>query len=114
MTRVTARLLLILLLVISFAPAAVAITTPSVRSCCIRQGHRFLGHAQILDLPGCCRRGACALPLTVFLWAALPPQATFFAAPFRITLQSQRDVFHRITRRHAAGSVRAPPLSPIA
>lgn len=114
MHRLTARLLLLLLLASVFAPAALAISTPDPHACCRRAHHPFSGQSELLSLPECCRRGDCSLPLTVFLWGGVPSQATFFVAPFRITIQSKDDPIRRIKPPNSTHPVRGPPTFSIA
>jgi hypothetical protein len=110
MYRVTARVLLVLLLGSVSAPAAVAISSSDPHACCIRKNHRLFGQTELLNVRECCRGGGCRLPLAVFLWAGVPPRATFFVAPFRVTVQSERDPIRRIKHRNSAHAVRGPPL----
>ena len=114
MHRLTARLLLILLLVSVFAPVALAISTPEPHACCLR---RPLGdgqyQAEIQSTPDCCRHDCCR-PLTVSLWAHFAPLANARVTPTSVPLPSELRSIHRTTGGNRSDSVRAPPQFSIA
>src|ERR1700676_367512 len=114
MHRLTARFLLVLLLASVFAPAALALSTTDPHGCCRRIHRPSSGQLDLLTLPACWRRGGCSLPLSVFLWGGVPPKPASFVAPFRVTVQFQAELFHRITLHSAAHAVRGPPTFYIA
>ena len=66
MHRLTARLLLVLLLVGVFAPVALAISATPAHACCMRKPmHGRPSHdAEFQGPPGCCQHDCCR-PLTV-------------------------------------------------
>ena len=114
MHRLTARLLLILLLVSAFAPLALAISTPEPHACCLRkpmrEGQR---DPEIQSRPDCCRHDCCR-PLTVSLWAHFAPQANARVTSTSVPLPSELRLIHRTSSGNRSDSVRAPPQFSIA
>jgi hypothetical protein len=109
MHRVTARLLLLLLLVSVLAPAALALSTTDPHVCC-RRVQPNSRQPELLNLPQCCQRGNCSLPLSVFLWGGVAPQAAYLIGPALITAQRQRNPIHRAAPLDSSPSVRGPPM----
>src|SRR5580692_9390779 len=91
MHRLTARLLLVLLLVGVFVPVALAISATPAHACCMRKPmHGRPSHdAEFQGPPGCCQHDCCR-PLTVSQSAHLTPAVCSQVAPASATLQCQR------------------------
>jgi len=113
MRRLTARLLLILLLVGIFVPVALAISAPPPHGCCVRKPLRNHGsqdpefQATDSSAHDCCR------PLAVSHWAQPRSRiSACFAHPSATSLSEPRPV-HRTANLAASHSVRAPPQSSI-
>jgi hypothetical protein len=107
--RLTARLLLILLLVSAFAPVALAISTPEPHACCLRKPMRDgQRDPEIQSRPDCCRHDCCR-PLTVSLWAHFAPLANARVTPASVPLTSELRLIHRTISGNRSDSVRAPP-----
>ncbi len=114
MHRLTARLLLILLLVSVFAPVALAISTPEPHACCLRKPLGDGQHeSEIQSRPNCCQHNCCR-PLTVSLWAHFGPSASARVTPISVPLPSQLRSIHRTIGGDRSHSVRAPPQFSIA
>jgi len=115
MHRLTARSLLVLLLVGVFAPVALAISAPPVHACCMRKPmHQPGSHDSTFNTPpGCCQHDCCR-PLTVSQWAHVTPSANALATPAFAILQSDRQAHHFATSLNYAHSGRAPPQFSIA
>jgi hypothetical protein len=115
MHRLTARFVLILLLVGVFAPVALAISAPTPHACCLRKpmhdrsSHNFEFNAP----PGCCQRDCCR-PLTVSQWAHLTPSAGARRTPASATLLSDQRLINLTAAVNNAHSGRAPPQFSIA
>ena len=110
MHRVTARFVLVLLLVGLFAPVALAISAPAPHACCLRKPmhDRSCHNSEFNASPGCCQRDCCR-PLTVSQWAHLTPPASAQRTSASTTLQSERRPIHVATPVNDAHSGRAPP-----
>lgn len=114
MRLLTARLLLILLLVSAFAPVALAISTPAPHACCMRKAMRDGQHEpEIQSAPDCCRHDCCRF-FTVSLWAHLQPSASDSVIPHSAPLPPASRPVHRTAGGNRADSVRAPPQFSIA
>jgi hypothetical protein len=113
--RLTARFVLILLLVSVFAPVALALSAPTPHACCMRKPmHDRASHnSEFQTLPGCCQRDCCR-PLTVSQWAQVSPQANARVAAESTTLRSDRQPIGFATTVNRAHSGRAPPRFSIA
>jgi len=108
MYRLTARLLLVLLLVDTFAQAAVALSATPPHACCLRRLHQQNTHDSQLRAPedhSCCRSIASTQ------WAELrtPSQACVHLASNEMAI-GPRTLALAVQRR-ASDSVRAPPAS---
>ncbi|MBZ5704801.1 MAG: hypothetical protein LAN63_05565 [Acidobacteriia bacterium] len=113
MHHLTARFLLILLLVGTFAPVALAISAPPPHACCMRKMHSHSSPETefcALDVGGhdCCR------PLTVSHAAQLRPQRGTHAVPASAAQLPQLRPVGATADVNAAHSVRAPPSFSIA
>jgi hypothetical protein len=114
MHRLTARLLLILLLVSVFAPVALAISTPAPHACCMRKAHD--GDRQDSEFqppPDCCQHSCCR-PLTVSLWAHVQLSTNTRVIPASAPLPSGLGLIHRISGGNCSHFVRGPPQFSIA
>jgi len=114
MHRLTARLLLVLLLVGVFVPVALAISAAPPHACCLRKPlHDSAHNAQFQAPPGCCQHDCCR-PLTVSQWAHVTPRICAHVVPVSATLQSERHADHVTTSVSHAPFGRAPPRFSIA
>ncbi|HXM21139.1 MAG TPA: hypothetical protein VN948_07740 [Terriglobales bacterium] len=115
MHRLTARLLLVLLLVGVFAPVALAISATPPHACCMRKPmHDRASHnAEFQAPPGCCQHDCCR-PLPVPQWAHLSRSASAQVTPASATLLSDRRPLRFATTVNHAHSGRAPPQFSIA
>jgi hypothetical protein len=77
MHRLTAKLVLLSLLLSVFAPAALAISTPAPHSCCIRKMHGRSSHEAAFQAADCCEHDCCN-SLTTTHAAQAPTLAPFF------------------------------------
>lgn len=118
MHRLTARLLLVLLLVSIFTPVALAITEPDAcctgkmheHTCCARKMHEQAAtHAlQFQASPVRCNHDCCR-PVTVSQWAENPQPLSTYVTPISSTLSSTLRSVHRSDDRSTSHSGRAPP-----
>jgi len=115
MHRLTARLLLILLLVSVFAPVALAISTPAPHACCMRKPmYDGSTHNSSFQAPATCCNHDCCRPLTVSYWAQIRPTVKASVTPPTSTLQSEPRSIPDIAGTDTAHSGRAPPQFSIA
>jgi hypothetical protein len=115
MHRLTAKLLLVLLLVGVFVPLALAIVVPNPHACCMRkpmQG-RTSHNSEFNAPPGCCQHDCCG-SLIVSLWAQLTPVAGAHHISVSATLPTEQRTTHFSTATDNAHSGRAPPRFSIA
>jgi hypothetical protein len=115
MHRLTARFVLVLLLVGVFAPVALAISAPAPHACCLRKPmhDRSSHNSEFNAPPGCCQHDCCR-PLTVSQWANLSPAASAQRTAASTTLQSDQRPTHFAADLKNAHSGRAPPQFSIA
>src|SRR5881275_1039709 len=94
MRHLTARFMLVLLLVGVLAPAALALAAPPSHACCMRKGMSMHEHGssqtQISSL-NCCERNCCG-PLTVAHFAELRPGIRTEAASSSSIFQREIDL----------------------
>ena len=111
MHRLTARFLLVVLLVGVLAPVALAISTPPVHACCARKTlHDHASHQAQFKAVDCCQHNCCR-PLTVSQWAQpKPPASAHRDAGSAIAFSGSRAV-RPVIALAASHSVRAPPSS---
>jgi hypothetical protein len=115
MNRLTARLLLVGLLVSVLAPVAMAVSAPAPHACCMRKAMNnggatpFEFHAPA----GCCTHDCCR-PLTVAHWAHLNTQDAALFTPERSGELLPADLGRFANTAHSSHSGRAPPASSIA
>jgi hypothetical protein len=115
MHRLTARILLVLVLVGSFAPVALAISAAPEHACCMRKPmHGRPSHdSEFHAPPGCCQHDGCR-SLTVSQWAHLSPSAKVHRAAASAALQpALAEIYFSASINHAH-SGRAPPQFSIA
>jgi hypothetical protein len=115
MHRLTAKFVVILMLVGVFAPVALAITTPTPHACCLRKPmhDRSTHNSEFNAPPGCCQHDCCR-PLTVSQWAHLTPSASPLGTSVSTTLQSAQRPSDSVRDLSSAHSGRAPPQFSIA
>jgi hypothetical protein len=115
MHRLTARLLLVLLLVGVFAPVALAISATPVHACCLRKAmHGSFSHnAEFRSLAGCCQHDCCR-PLTVSRSVHLSRLPCVEITPTFARLQSEVPQARFTVDANNAYSGRAPPQFSIA
>ena len=114
MHRVTARSLLVLLLVVVFVPVGLAIAATPPHAWCLRKTmHDGSPHSQFQGPPGCCQHDCCR-PLTVSQWAHVSLSARGQDAPSSATLRfdPRSDLF--AVNVNDVHSGRAPPQFSIA
>ena len=114
MHRLTARLLLLLLLTGILVPVALAISAAPPHACCLRKPmHSRPSHdAQFQSPPGCCQHDCCR-PLTVSRGVHLTSKSCAQATASSI-LQSEREPICFAYSVNHAHSGRAPPQLSIA
>jgi len=113
MRRLTARLLLILLLVGIFVPVALAISAPPPHACCVRKPlHNHASRAPEFQATDSGRHDCCR-PLAVSHWAQPRPRISAHFAHSSATPLSEPRPVHRPANLAASHSVRAPPQSSI-
>jgi|HubBroStandDraft_6_1064221.scaffolds.fasta_scaffold1022447_2 hypothetical protein len=115
MHRLTARLLLVLLLVGVFAPVAMAVSAEQAHACCLRKPmHGRASHdAEFHASPGCCQHDCCGSQ-TVSQWAHLSRSATDRRMPASTSLRSVQPPIVLALEVSRAHSGRAPPQISIA
>lgn len=111
MHRLTARLLLVLLLVGTLAPAALAISAPLPHACCMRKPmhEHGSGNRDIQAVGG--QSHSCCPPVTTARCAALASRPHSSLHPLLAYLSlDARPVLHGI-QANSLRPVRGPPLS---
>ncbi len=119
MHRLTARLLLVLLLVSVFAPVALAASTPPQTACCLRnccRGKAVCRHTSAdpsFDIPSRCDQD-CSRSVIVSIWAELSlPVSVGATCPLSL-LSSASRLLAPSKERDASHSGRGPPQTSIA
>ena len=115
MQRITARLLLVLALVGTFTPVAMAIAGPAMHECCLRAGHgscphcRKAHHSLAVEAVhhGCC--DPCCSPNVPVQWAQLSRPRHAETAFVAASLSAQSVSLHRSAELYAVLPARAPP-----
>lgn len=113
MHRLTARLLLVLLLTGVFTPVALAITAPAPHACCIRKPMLSSHDAEFQAPPDCCNHDCCR-PLNVSQWADVQPGNAACSSLPTTRLQSHTPHAEVLSFIDHAPSVRGPPQFSIA
>lgn len=111
MYRLTARLLLVLLLASTFVPVAMAMSGPVPHACCMRKPmhDHGSGSREIGEVAG--RTGNCCPPVTTAHWAELGSEIESNTHPLLAYLLP--DAHPSLHSDHAVSlrPVRGPPLS---
>jgi len=114
MHRLTARLLLILMLSGTLAPAALAISRPSPHACCKRKPlHNHGGRSSEFRASDCGNHNCCR-PLTVSQRAQPRPSISGCVSQPSATLLPNAAPSYRIINLSESHSARAPPTLSIA
>lgn len=115
MHRLTARLLLTLMLVGIFAPVALAITAPAPHACCMRKPMHEHGSnaAELHGIPAGCNHDCCHA-LTVSQSPHLLPSTGTQTATLSSQLTAEWNVVNRCRLIQSSHSGRAPPQFSIA
>ena len=110
MYRLTAKLLLVLLLAGTFAPVALSISAPLPHACCLRKPMHDLGSGsrEIQAVAGQNRN--CCPPVTTAHWADLGTGANSSIHPLLASLASDLYQVRLIHQPNALLPVRSPPL----
>jgi hypothetical protein len=112
MYRLTARALLVLILVGTFVPVALAMTASAPHACCLRKpNHNSLKPTfNALNLG----RGNCCPPMASATWAqprsSIPVETSFLAAK----AVASDTIFDHFAEPISSRPARAPPVVPIA
>jgi hypothetical protein len=110
MHRLTARFVLILLLVGVFAPVALAISTPAPHACCLRKPmHSQTSHNSEFHAPPSCCQHDCCRALAVSQWAQLTRASVAYAACSSAPLHSAAPTTRITSSAYEIHSGRAPP-----
>jgi len=110
MHRFTARALLVLLLVGTFAPVALAASAQPPHACCLRKMHDHPSpHQAEFQAPFCCHHDCCRSAVSR-RFAEVPPVAGAVATPTRSRLQSDLNPAFGASDPNSSHSVRGPPL----
>ena len=114
MHRLTARLLLILMLSGTLAPAALALSAESPHACCKRKPlHNHGGHSSEFRATDCGNHNCCR-PITVSQRAQPRPSVSGCVSQLSATLLPNADPNYRVIDLNDSRSARAPPTLPIA
>jgi hypothetical protein len=109
MHRFTARTLLVLLLVGTLAPLALAVSTQTSHACCLRKMHDSSPHQAEINAPYCCHHDCCRSVVSS-QFAQVPAPAGPPAAPAPIRLQADLISAFAKSSLNSSHSVRGPPL----
>jgi hypothetical protein len=110
MRRFTARALLVLLLVGTFAPVALAVSVQPDHACCLRKMHDHPSpHQAEFKAPYCCHHDCCR-SVASRQFAQVPTVAGVPAAPTASQLQSDLNSAFVASGPNLSHSVRGPPL----
>ena len=110
MYRLTARLLLVLLLAGTFVPLALAISAPAPHACCMRKGMHDHGSSREMQAVGGQYHNCCP-PVTTAHWAELESGIDSNIHPLLAYLPpDSRPVLHG-NHANALRPVRGPPLN---
>ena len=111
MHRLTASSLLALLLVGTFAPAALAVSAPPPHACCMRKSIQDHGarHLEVQAVDG--ERHNCCPPITTAHWAEIGSGITSNRHSLLTYLPPQPSPALRSNFENALRPVRGPPLA---
>jgi hypothetical protein len=110
MHRLTARLLLVLLLVGTFAPVALALTAPPPHECCLRKPLHDHGSMSFAVRTTGRDHQNCCPPVTTAQWAELGSYITARTHLSSAPLQADLTPVQRSNPADTFHSGRAPPL----
>jgi len=111
MYRLTARLLLVLLLASTFVPVAMAVSAPVPHACCMRKPmHRHGPGGRELRAVDT-RNGSCCPPVTTAHWAELGSGIDSSVQPLLACLSPDLQPIGLTSQANALRPVRGPPLS---
>lgn len=109
MNRLTARLLLIVLLAGTFVPLALAISAPAPHACCVRKPlHDSSTDATLHAFA--CGNHSCCTPLTSACWVVSGSRPRTKIDPVRASLLAELPQIFRNNEVANSQSVRAPPM----
>lgn len=111
MHRTTARFLLVLLLVGTLAPVALAITAPPPHACCVRKPMRDHGAGSLRVQASDSGHPNCCPPVTTAHWAELGSGVNSNLRPPLAYLPPDSHPILRSSYELALRPVRGPPLS---
>jgi hypothetical protein len=109
MHRLTARLLLVLVLVSILAPVALAVSAPPPHACCLRKPMHDHGSHGLEFQAVMCGHGNCCPPVTTAQWAELEGRASHSIRPLLAHLPAAAHPVLRSRLAFALYPVRAPP-----
>jgi hypothetical protein len=110
MHRLTARMLLVLLLVGTIAPVALAISAPlSPHACCMRKPMHGSRSLEVQNVGG--GHGNCCPPVTTAQWAELESGVTSNLRPPLAYLPPDTNPIFRSNYENVLRPVRGPPTS---
>jgi len=110
MHRLTARLLLVLVLVGTLAPVALAVSAPAPHACCMRKAmHDHTSRSLEIQSVGGEHRNCCP-PVTTAHWAELGSSTNSSIQPLLAYLPAQPQPVLRSNYENALRPVRGPPL----
>lgn len=111
MHRLTARLLLVLLLVGTIAPVALALSTPLPHACCMRKPMHDPGSSSFEFQAAGSERHNCCPPVTTGHWAEVDSGLRSNIHPLLAYLPPQPHSALRSNYENALRPVRGPPLA---
>jgi hypothetical protein len=111
MYRLTARVLLVLLLAGTFVPVAMAISAPAPHVCCMRKPMHEHGSGTIEVRAVDGRNGSCCPPAATAHWAELGSGIDSSIHPLLACLSPNLQPIRVTNQANALRPVRGPPLS---
>lgn len=111
MHRMTARLLLVLLLVGIIAPLALAISAPPPHACCVRKPMHNHGSRSLEGQAAGGENHNCCPPVTTAHWAKLGSEISSHFRPALAYLPPASQPIFRSNSENALRPVRGPPTS---
>ena len=111
MQRLTARLLLVLLLVGTIAPAALAISAPEAHACCMRKPLQERSSRSLQAQIGGNENHNCCPPVTTTHWAQLGSGTTSSLYPPLVYVSPGFHPLFRSSYENILRPVRGPPVS---
>jgi len=111
MHRLTARFLLVLMLVGTIAPVALAISAPAPHACCLRKPAHHHGSSDLEVHAASCDSHSCCSPVTTAHWAELESGMNPNLHPPLVNLPPDAHPVLRSCLGSALRPVRGPPAS---